>query len=301
MRRIGRYIVERKLASGGMSEVFLARDASAVEIARPVALKRLFPNLAAHPVIVELFRHEARLLAAMAHPLVPHVYDFGRDGPTWFLAMEYIPGVTLDTLAPPGAPLPLEHAITIGLQLLEGLAHVHARQDTNGRPLQVIHRDVTSGNVLVTDDGVVRLIDFGIATSTFLRPRDASGALRGTMAYLPPEVITGEGPMDHRVDLFSVGVVLYEITTGARPFAGNSLETMQAIVECAPLPPSRLRPGYPEALEQVILRALAKRPEQRFDSALAMAEQLRRVALVCGWVPSWSALGAFVRAYRNRQ
>lgn len=293
MDLIGRYPVVRKLATGGTSEVFLGRRPEG----GPVALKRLFPHYAAHPAMAAMFQHEARVLAAMDHPAIPRALAHGRDGSTWFLAMEHVPGVDLATLVRAG-PLPLEAALAAVLQLLEALDHAHSRRDEEGVPLALVHRDVTAANVLVTRDGAAKLIDFGLAVSR-CHPGEPGGSLRGTVGYVAPEAITGESTVDARADLFAAGVVLYELTTGVRPFRGSVLEVMHAVVEGETPSPASERVGYPAALARVVQRALARWPEERFASALEMGEAVAAAARASGCVPSRAALGAVVEGQQR--
>lgn len=289
--KIGRYEIVRKIAAGGMCEIFLARDRAIEGVARPVALKRLFPEHAAQPSAVNMLRHEARVLAQLAHPGVPHVYELGRDGSSCYLAMEFVPGLDMAAMAK-GGTLPIDLAITIVIQLLEALAHTHARRDAAGRWLQIVHRDVAPANVLVGPEGTVKLVDFGVATSN-ARP-DEPGTIRGTPGYIAPEAVTGEAPVDHRADLFAVGVLLYEATLGHRLFAGNHVQIMNAVVQGDVTRPSALDPDYPLLVEEVIMQALAREPWARFASAGEMAAHLEAAAYASGHVPSRARLAAYM-------
>ena len=286
-----RYQFVRRLTAGGTSEIFLAYDMAAD--GRPVALKRLFGNLAAEPSIAARFRHEAFLLAQLCHPAIPVLHEACCEGNQPYLTMAYIPSVDLATLLaseclPPGCALAAVFA------LLNALGHVHARRDPDGHWLRVVHRDVAPSNVLITEAGTVALVDFGLATSTALADT-SPGVFTGTAGYLAPEAITGEAPVDLRADLFAAGIVLYEATVGTRLFPGNKLQAMHSATESRVPYPSEIRPDYPRAVEAVVLKALARMPEDRYASAEEMADDLARAARTVGWSASLKALGNLVR------
>ena len=265
-----RYTPLRSLGVGALSEALLAHDAQG----RQVVVKRLHRHCASDPSLVAMFEHEARVMATFDHPGLARLIESGRDAVGVFLAQEYIPGMTLRELfARSAEPLPLPAAIAVVAELLDALDHVHTRTDRAGTSLAIVHRDVCPANVLVTPRGAVALIDFGIATSAW-RPDPERGQLKGTRGYMAPEVVTGERVADARSDLFAVGVILYELTTGRRLYDGPPLRVLHAIAE-GPLPsPADVVPGYPSALHEVVQHALARSPEARFESARVMRDAL---------------------------
>jgi serine/threonine-protein kinase len=256
----GRYRLTRPLGSGGMAEVFLAED---LRLGRLVAVKMLRPELAADESFVERFRTEARAVAMLNHPNIVALHDRGQAGGRWYLVMEYVPGETLkQRLRREGAFAP-DEAVRVARGLLAALQAAHERH--------IVHRDVTAQNVLLADDGRVKVADFGVArigVSALTR----TGTMIGTCHYLSPEQAQGQRA-DERSDLYSAGVVLYEMLTGRLPFEGDSdVAIALKHVNEAPPRPRAVAPDVPEALERVVLRALAKDPAARYQSA---AEALR--------------------------
>jgi serine/threonine protein kinase len=287
----GPYRLISRLARGGVGEVFLAADPSVAGIERQVVVKRLFANWAREPKVAALFEHEARLLAEMAHPAVPQVYAYATDDAGPFMAMEFAPGIDLAALLERGQRLPLAHAIVIALQLLEALAHVHTRTTGAGEPMRVVHRDVAPANIRVGPGGSLALLDFGVAQSVWLGA-DRSDA-RGSPGYLAPEVVQARA-VDPRADLFAVGVIVHEMLTGQRLFDGGALVAMGKIVEGERVPPSRIEPAVPDALDRVVLRALSVEPDERFATAEEMALAIEQCAAAANVIPSRLALGRWL-------
>lgn len=286
--RIGRYELLHKIAAGGMAEIFLARQWGQGGFFRDVVIKRLFPHYAEHEHALRMFQDEARLLSELAHPNIPQVYDLGYADGYWYLAMEYVRGVSLADLCRAAAksnrPMPLAVAIGIVHQVCMALHHAHERHDREGRALRIVHRDVTPHNIMISLDAVVKVLDFGVALTTARMDTDA-GAVRGTYAYMGPEQVRGR-PLDKRADVFATGVILYELTTGRRLFRGSDIQVMTQIVEQDVPPPSRLLPNYPQELEQAVLSALARDRAKRTPSsahlALALDQFCTRHGLVTG-------------------
>jgi serine/threonine-protein kinase len=270
-RALGRFRLLHELGAGGMATLFLATD----ELGRLVAIKRLHPHLAAEQRFVEMFSDEAAIAARIRHHNVCQVHGLERHGGQLFIVMEYVHGESLAALQEqhPG-PLPVEVAAHLLGQACLGLHAAHTLADDDGRSLHVVHRDVSPRNLLVTYDGELKVVDFGIAAAASKLHQTETGTVKGTVAYSSPEQLRGQ-PVDGRGDIFALGAVLYEAVCGARCFQGRSLpETIAKIQTGTFRPPRELRPDLPPALEAMILQALAARPERRQPSAVALYRQL---------------------------
>ncbi len=279
--RLANYDLVRKIAAGGMGEIFLARKWGEGGFFQDVVIKRLYPHLAEHERQLRMFQDEARLLSQLSHPNIPQVYDVGRADGSWYIAMEYVEGLTVADLwrlgAKSGHAMPLNVALAIIVQACDALHHAHERKDRAGRPLRIVHRDVTPHNIMLTRDGVAKLMDFGVAATSARKDTEA-GAVRGTFAYMAPEQVRGRA-LDKRADVFALGVVLYELTTGTRLFRGNDVQTMTQVVEQDAPPPSSRVPGYPPDLEEIVLAALARDRGARLPSAAHLAAYLEELAM----------------------
>jgi eukaryotic-like serine/threonine-protein kinase len=262
----GRFHLESEVATGGMGTVWRARDEV---LGRPVAVKVLHQRLARDPDVLERFRLEAVAAARLSHPNVVRVFDTGVDDGVCFIVMELFEGTTLDREIHGQGPLPGAEAARVVGSVLRGLAHAH-RQG-------VVHRDVKPANVLIDRGGLVKVTDFGIAKAAFATSDlTTTGQLLGTARYLAPEQVTG-GDVDHRADLYATGVVLYESLTGRPPFEGAThIATATMRLNSDPRPPGALRPGISRRLEAVTMRALARDPDDRFQSADEMSAALDR-------------------------
>jgi eukaryotic-like serine/threonine-protein kinase len=260
----GRYELEERLASGGMGSVYSATDA---RLGRRVAVKLLREELADDPRFVERFRREARAVAALSHNNLANVFDYGEDADHHYIVMELLPGQDLARALSDEAPLDPARAADIAAQTCDALAHAHAAG--------VVHRDVKPGNIIVDHNGRVKVTDFGIARAAGQSTLTAAGSVIGTAPYLSPEQAAG-GDIGPQSDLYSLGIVLYEMLTGCVPFRGDApvAIAMRHISEEVPAP-SAANPDVPRALDAVVAKATAKAPEQGFPSAQAMAEALR--------------------------
>ncbi len=275
-QRLGRYELVRKIAAGGMAEIFLARQWGAGGFFHDVVIKRLFRHLAEHPSQLRMFQDEGRLLSALNHPNIPQVYEVGFESGYWFIAMELVEGYTLADAWQLGIrnqlPIPLPVSLGIVMQTCEALHHAHERTDRARRPLRIVHRDVNPQNLMVTRDGVAKLMDFGVALTAARKDTEA-GAVRGTFSYMAPEQIRAR-PLDKRADVFALGVILYELTTGTRLFRGSDVQIMTQVVEQdVPAPSSRVA-GYPPDLEEIVLQALARDRGRRFPSTAHFAQRI---------------------------
>jgi serine/threonine protein kinase len=268
-RQIGRYTVVRHLASGGMAELYIARQEAVGGFEKSVVLKVLQPRYARNPRVVSMFLDEARLAAKLNHASIVHVYDVADEGGMKYIAMEYIHGETVAEIVTRGLAankyLPLEHAIYIVSETAAGLAYAHERRDPDGHVWRIVHRDVSPTNILVNYEGQTKIVDFGIARAQD-ELREESGILPGKASYMSPEQVRGQ-PVDHRSDIFSLGIILYELTLCQRLYRGPADAVMKRIVNETVTPPTAIKRDYPAALELVVMRALEKRPEDRYQSA----------------------------------
>jgi eukaryotic-like serine/threonine-protein kinase len=265
-----RYALDSSIASGGMATVWLARDDI---LARPVAVKILHPHLSEDAAFVARFRREALAAARLSHPNIVSIYDTGSqtypDGTDrHFIVMEYCSGGTLAAVIDERGPMEPERAAAVGARICEALAYAHSHE--------VIHRDIKPANVLLVDHGEVKVGDFGIAKAAFATSDiTATGAILGTVTYLSPEQVKGEEP-DARSDIYSVGILLHELLTGKPPFVEETqIATAMAHARTPPPPVRTIRAGVPRSLEAVVLKALAKKPDDRFASANEMRAALQ--------------------------
>jgi hypothetical protein len=269
-RRVGRYRLERRLGVGGMAEVFLAWQLGPGGFERKVALKQPLPHLAEDRETVAMFLDEARIGAQLEHRNIVKIYEIDRAGRSWFIAMEYVEGTSLRSLllaakARGQVPVPAI-AVAITMAILAALDHAHNRTDPQGQPLNVVHRDVKPGNVLVALDGGVKLVDFGIARAASKLAVTRTGAVKGTIPFMSPEQFAGQA-LDGRSDVYSTAAVLYELLTLVRAHDDGPSRT-------PPPKPSAAAPDLPDALDYVVMRGLAFAPDERFQSAAAMRTAL---------------------------
>jgi eukaryotic-like serine/threonine-protein kinase len=261
----GRYRVVRKLGAGGMADVYLAEDE---ELGRRVAIKILNDRHANDEQFVERFRREAKNAAGLSHPNIVSIYDRGQAEGTYYIAMEYLDGRSLKEMLVARGPVPLPDAIHYARQILNALRFAHRKG--------VVHRDIKPHNVMVDGDSRLKVTDFGIARAGASQMTEA-GAIVGTAQYLSPEQARGAA-VDQRSDLYSIGVVLYEMLTGHVPFTGDTpVEIAMKHISDTPRPPSAIRPEIPPDLDMIVLRALAKNPDDRFQTADEMDAELARV------------------------
>ncbi|HSK05621.1 MAG TPA: serine/threonine-protein kinase [Kofleriaceae bacterium] len=292
-RDFGKYQLIAKLATGGMAEIFLARAPGAPR-SEVIVLKRILPHLAEDEHFVTMFRDEADLASRLTHKNICHVHAFGEITGTWFIAMEYLHGVPLSRmmtrLSKAGKMLDMRVVAGIIIQACEGLHAAHEARDEQGQLMGVVHRDVSPPNIMVTSDGTVKLLDFGIAKARGANSRTRTGTVKGKNAYMSPEQILGK-PLDRRSDVFALGIVMYEMLAIKRLFHRDSdFLTFKAITE-EPIPDIReRRPDLPPGMRAALLQAMARDPNGRFDTALAFANALRNSVATLGGPASPSDL-----------
>lgn len=278
VERFGRYNLLSRIGYGGMAEVFLASTAGERGSERLLALKRLLPHATEEEQIITLLIDEARITVRLTHPNIVQVFDFGCIAGRYYIAMEYVDGLDVKSLISIddhlSKPLDVHVALYIVGSVLEALHFAHTREDDQGKPLGIIHRDVTPHNVLLSRQGNVKLTDFGVARAAISSHVSQVGDIRGKFSYMPPEQACG-GEIDQRVDLFAVGAMLYELLTGKQPFrAASAGEQFKRLIENV-APPMTLRPDLSPTINAVVLKALEKNPEQRFATAYEFYQELR--------------------------
>ncbi len=281
-RRLGRYELLLPVARGGMARVWAARQHGQRGFQKLVAIKTILPNLAEEREFERMFLDEARIASGVHHPNVCEIYDLGEEQKILYLAMEWVSGDSLSrVLRPQGKqiePLDPRIAARIVADACAGAHAAHELRDEDGRALEVVHRDLSPHNVLVSIDGLTKVCDFGVAKALDqLHEQTSAGQLKGKLSYMSPEQMSG-GAVDRRSDVFTLGCVLYEATTGVRPFKGErDYAIMQAIMAGDVERPSRIVPGYPPDLERIVLRALGHQPTLRFPTAEAMRNALEEL------------------------
>ena len=276
--RLGRYELLAPIGVGGMAKVWAARQSGYSGFAKVVAIKTILPHLSRESDFERLFVDEARVASLVRHPNVCEIYELGEEGQVLFLVMEWVDGDSLiKLLKPRGEVEPIDPRIAarIAAETCAGLHAAHTQPDHDGKPLNIVHRDVSPHNVLLSAEGVVKVTDFGVAKAVGqTHDQTVAGQLKGKLEYMSPEQITGS-TVDGRTDVFGMGGVIYEATTGRQPFASSGdLEVMNKIVEGRLDMPSAHMARYPRELEAIVLRAMANNPEQRFASAEQMRQAL---------------------------
>jgi serine/threonine-protein kinase len=294
--RFGPYIVHELLGTGGMASVHLAETQSAGGFRKRVALKRLLAHHSEEPELVDAFAREAKLASHLHHQHIAQTFDLGVIEGTYYIAMELVPGPTLRQIVRQcenaAGAIPTEHALDIALQVADALEYAHNLCDDEGTPLKIVHRDVSPANIIISGAGVVKLIDFGLAKVASSRATKI-GILKGKLGYMAPEYTLGR--LDHRADLFALGVVLHEMLTGRQLFdAPTDADVIDQLRAMPIQPPSRWNPRVSPDVDKVVMTALQRDPSQRWQSAKAMAAALRDVARSENFLISPAALSAWV-------
>ena len=295
---VGRYELLTRIATGGMAEIFLARERGLAGLERMVVIKRILPHLLDDLSFVEMFLREARIIARLAHPNVVQIYELGEQGGSYFIALEYIHGCTareLMVLAHQSSkPVPIDVALLTVIEACRGAHAAHELKDSEHKPLGLVHRDISPHNVMLTPDGQVKLLDFGVAKGTEGYESTSSGNLKGKYAYMSPEQCLHE-PLDRRSDVFSLGIMLWEFCAGRRLFYRKTeIEMLQAITTGAVPRASVYNPALPKAIDDVLMKSLALEREDRYDSAEALRIALTEAAKEVGIELSTDAIGEYV-------
>jgi serine/threonine protein kinase len=301
---LGKYELLKRIAAGGMAEIFVARVRGIPGFEKIVCIKRILPQLAGNREFVDMFLDEARIAATLHHANIVQMYDVGEADGSYFISMEFLHGVDVRTLIKGMRErqqwIPLEHALHIVIGMCAGLHYAHDKVGFDGRPLGIVHRDVNPHNVFVTYDGAVKIVDFGIAKATNRFNETRAGTLKGKIPYMSPEQCKGEA-IDRRSDIFAIGIMLYELTTAYRLYKGQSeFEVLKKIVEGTITPPTALRPDYPPSLEAITLKALAKPREQRYQSARELQVDLEGFAREHRMAISAISLSSYVQELRPK-
>lgn len=295
----GKYTLIDRLAVGGMAEIFLAQQAGLEGFQKTVVIKRIRSHLSTQSSFVRMFLNEAKLAAQLNHPNIVQIYDLGKIGDSYFIAMEYIVGRDMRRIIPKaeemGIPFPMVYALKIASSVCEGLYYAHQKADSFGNPLNIVHRDVTPENIFVSFDGTVKVLDFGIAKAAGQLEQTKAGQIKGKVSYMSPEQCLGK-PLDCRSDIFSLGIVLYEWLTGFRLFTADSdLAILRSIVDGKVYPPSYFRADIPQQVEAILMRALEKDREKRYQSAWEMQYDIDRFLAEYEFSPSNIHLSNFLK------
>lgn len=279
--RFGKYILLEKLASGGMAEVFLARSSGAGGVGKFVAIKRILPQYSDSEEFINMFKSEAKVAVNLAHSNIVSIYEFGVQNQQFFLVMDYIEGRNLrqflNRMKKEAASFSVDQIVYIIKEVASGLDHAHRCHDgTTGKPLNIIHRDISPQNVMVSFEGEIKVVDFGIAKSESMMESTKAGTLKGKFGYMSPEQADGQ-PLDLRTDIFSLGIVLWEMLANDRLFVSNNeVNTLRKIRECVVPSLRKINPAVPLELEQIVRKALAKDRSERYQTCADLHKDLNR-------------------------
>jgi serine/threonine protein kinase len=279
-RQFGPYKLIRQIAVGGMAEIHLAKTAGIAGFEKYVALKMIHPNFAEDDQFIQMLVDEAKIAVQLTHGNIAQTFDLGRVGETYYITMEYVDGADLYKIlrraSEQDLEMPLDVCAFVGKEISSALDHAHRKRDHTGKSLGIVHRDVSPQNVLLSYSGEVKLVDFGIAKATMKARQTAVGVIKGKYYYMSPEQAWGD-PIDYRSDIFSAGIVLYEMITGQMLYLEEDLHKLLEMARSADIaPPSKLRRGVPPQLERIVMHALAKVPGERYQSASDFATDLER-------------------------
>jgi serine/threonine protein kinase len=301
----GPYRLLQRVAIGGMAEVFKAKRSGVEGFEKVVAVKRILPHLSDNKEFVDMFVDEAKMVAGLTHPNIVQIFDLGRIEKSYYIAMEYVQGRDLRSILrrarERATRVPLDLCALIASRVCSALEYAHRKKDDRGQPMMTVHRDISPQNILISFEGDVKLTDFGIAKAAVKATVTEAGALRGKLLYMSPEQAWGK-PMDRRSDLFSLGIVFYEMVTDHKPFLGSSeVSILETVRECKVPPPSSLNREVPPALERVVMKALERDPERRYQDAAEMYRDLEAVMHEAPPPPTAAALARFMETLYEPQ
>jgi serine/threonine protein kinase len=295
----GKYLLLERVNVGGMAEVFKAKAFGVEGFERLVAVKRILPSIAEDREFIEMFIDEAKIAVQLTHANVAQIFDLGKQAESYYIAMEFVPGkdarAIFDRARKRGETIPVPMVAYIVMKVCEGLDYAHNKRAATGEPLHLVHRDVSPQNILVSYDGELKLIDFGIAKATNKATKTQAGILKGKFGYMSPEQVRGL-PIDRRSDVFSVGIVLYELLTGERLFFGESdFSTLEKVRNVEIMPPTTYNRKIPRELEHIVLKALAKNVEDRYQTAMDLHDDLQSFMYTSGSFFARKDLSAYMR------
>jgi serine/threonine protein kinase len=301
----GKYYLLERINTGGMAEVFRAKAFGVEGFERLVAVKRILSNIAEDKEFIRMFIEEAKLAVQLNHANIAQIFDLGVVDGSYYIALEHVHGRDLramfDRCRQLGDPMPVSQACFIVMKVCEGLDYAHNKRDQAGRELHLVHRDVSPQNVLVSFEGEVKLIDFGIAKAAGKGSKTQAGILKGKFGYMSPEQVRGI-PVDRRSDVFSCGIVLYELLTGERLFVGESdFSTLEKVRNVEILPPSTYNRRIPDELERIVLKALAKDPEERYQNSIDLHDELQAFVYTAGEFYSRKDLAGWMKKTFGRE
>ena len=300
LERFDNYQLLSKIATGGMAEIFLAKHVNSPVNSMPIAIKKVLKKYSDNPVLVKMFLSEARIICNISHENIVKIYDFGKYEDQYFIAMEYVfgqnLGAILEKVREKDLSMPLNLTIEIISAVLCGLDHAHNAQDRNGTFLNIVHLDMNPNNILISYEGKIKVVDFGIANANYTKKLKVDSGIQGTYAYLSPEQCMGAS-VDRRSDIFSVGVILYEMLSG-RPLyrqLENDMAIMNAILNDEIEPINELMPEIDPKLAKIVMKALEKNPSNRYATAMDMREDLIQIYNSLEFDPNSEMLPAFVK------
>ncbi|MFP4600471.1 MAG: protein kinase domain-containing protein [Persicimonas sp.] len=293
----GKYELIEKIGTGGMAEVYLAKSYGAEGLQKTLVIKRILPELIENERFVEMFISEATIAVQLNHPNIVQIYDFGKANDDFYLAMEYVEGHDLSQIIEAcrkaGKPLSIGEAVYIAIEVAKGLHYAHQRKDEYGEDMAIVHRDISPQNILISQDGTVKIVDFGIAKATSVA-EDKPHVVKGKFRYMSPEQASGQ-PVDHRSDLFSLGVVLFELVCGRSLFRQTTRDETLSLVKSAVVPDiTNLNPDVPAQLEHLLYKVLAREPGERHASARELQVELTRVLYSLGDIHDAMTLSAHI-------
>ena len=302
VRPFGKYYLVRKLAEGGMAEIFLAKQVGVEGFERNIVIKRMLAHLSQVPDFVSMFLDEARLATQLEHPNIVAINDLGLADGCYYIAMEYLPGEDFSTVIRTAARrreyVPLMVTLRVIADAARGLHFAHSFTDSKGKPLNIVHRDISPSNIFVTYTGQVKVLDFGIAKAESRLTNTTAGVVKGKYQYMAPEQAVGDRPIDRRADVFSLGVSLYEALTNTRPFARDTdLAILNAVLRGEFRPLHELRPDLSGELEQIVRKAMSGLVDERYQTADDFAQDLERYLQAHTSGGGTSSLGNFMTSF----